>query len=68
LRRRLAGVDKFRARPFGQIRIDERQLRTERLDRESVPGEAAHDEVSHFCRVRETPRPRARPEVASGIE
>jgi hypothetical protein len=39
-RRRLAGVDKFRARPFGQIRIDERQFRTERLDRESVPGEA----------------------------
>ena len=38
LRRRLAGVEEFRARSFGQIRIDERQLRTERLDRESVPG------------------------------
>jgi len=37
-RRRLAGVDRFRARPFGQFRIDERQFWTERLDRESVPG------------------------------
>jgi hypothetical protein len=62
-RRHLAGVDKSRARSFGQIWVDERQFWTERLDRESVAGEAAASGCHHSMQ-----RDQARSAAATAAE